>query len=145
MIIDDDEFEVVTLLHELDQDWVADLKRLSDLKAQKIQIELEISYINQAAAEANLAGKFTSEDGTIKIVKVRHDDASVKVDLEGLKAAVPYLANKIMSIQLDTKLLKDHIKRGFFTNTPAESFLIRGKKSPWVQITTLSEENDSDE
>lgn len=140
-----DEYEVGADLLELDEDWVKDLARLVELKANKTQIEAEIRHINEQAAEAHLAGTFTEADGTIKVVKIRQDDAAPRVDLAGLQAADPMLASKIVTFAVDSTLLKDHIKRGFFTNTPAEAFLITGKKAPWVQITTLVEETSTDE
>jgi|GEM_PF-2531577 len=140
-----DEYEVGADLPELDEDWVKDLARLAELKAHKAHIEAEIRHINEHAAAAQLSGVFTESDGTVKVVKIRQDDAAPKVDLAGLQKVDPALASKIVTFAVDSALLKDHIKRGFFTNTPAEAFLVKGKKSPWVQITTLTKETSTDE
>lgn len=138
-------YEIEIDLPAISQDWVRHLERLSELKAHKAHIESEIKHINEHAAQDQLYGTFVQEDGVVKIVKVRQDDAAPKVDLAGLQKTDPELAAKIVTFAVDSTLLKDHINRGFFTNTPAEVFLLRVKKAPWVQITTLVEETSTDE
>lgn len=132
-------------LPELDPDWVKDLMRLDELKAQKAALEAEIRHINNAAAEVNLFGTFTDSDGTTKVVKIRQDDAAPKLDLASLQKVDPDLAAKVVTFQVDSTRLKEAIKRGYFTNTNAAKCLITGKKAPWVQITTLAKEDNTNE
>ena len=141
-----DEYEEEEALPDIEEDWVKDLSRLDELKAQKAQIEDEIAHINEKAAEAGLYGQFVDTDGVVHKVKVRVDPLPPKVvKFDLLAAENPRLAAEISSPAVDSKKLKEAIKKGYFANTNASKYLVTGTKKPWVQVSTLAKEDASNE
>lgn len=123
---------------ELDEDWVKDLSRLEELKAQKTCIEEEIALINASASDQDLFGQFTDASGVSFKVVVRRDPLAPKVNLAALAQVNPELALKISTTTVDATRLKEAISRGYFTNTEAASLLTTGFKKSWVQVTKLA-------
>ena len=133
-------------LEEIEEDWVKDINRLAELKEMKAAIEAEISHINDSAAAAGLRGKFTDAEGNEYKVTLRQDMNAPKVtDARALAAEFPELWGAIASVQVDNTRLKEAVKKGYFTNTPAAAYVTQTMKRPWVQVTPLAKEEDTDE
>ena len=128
-------------LPEIDEDWVKDIRRISELKEQKRLIEEEIAHINATAAEAQLRGYFTDLDGQDYKVTVRQDKNTPRItDPKALQENHPALWMEIASVQVDSNKLKAAMKKGYFTNTTAAQYLSQTYKQPWLQITQIAKE-----
>lgn len=139
------DYEEEEALPDIEEDWVKDLSRLDELKAQKKLIEDEIAHINDLAAQAQLKGKFVASDGTEFKVDIRRDTLPPKLtNVEAFAAQFPELWGHIATVQVDSTRLKEAVKKGYFTNTPAAAYVSMGTKRPWVQVTPLAKEDTNE-
>jgi len=130
-------------LPEIDEVWAKDLNRLRELKEQKAYIDEEIAYLNAKAAEDNIHGLYTDADGVTHKVTLRQDSNAPRVtNAKELRENHPELWMEIATVQVDTKKLKDAIKRGYFSGTEASRYMSQTQKRPWLQITPLAKETE---
>lgn len=132
-------------LDPIDEDYLKNFRRLEELKHQIKDLEAEIAMINADAAETYPdGGYFTTSDGQIMVVRIRRDANAPRIDLDALQQIDPDLAGKVVTLSVDTRLVKKYIERGYFTDTPAAQALTVSYKRPWVQITPLANEENEE-